>query len=405
MRILNVIRSLDPSCGGPTSVIRGLVPAQSRAGHQVELVSTTAQAAGHYKVPHVYIEQMRSDPCFAGCDLDMIVAFGRRKPWSTLAFAPGASRWFRRRLADPRHRPDMVLIHGVFSHILSVAASECRRQRIPYIIAPFGSLDAGPLTMGSPRLKRLFTPLFLKRDVRHMAFMAVASRYEQEQLPDWVPADRVRVIPHGVDLPSYDREATTAAFLASHPLLRGHRIILCMSRIAPIKRIELLVEALGIVRSDVPEAMLVVAGPDHGGLKTVQATVERLALNQAVMFLGFVEGDAKQGLLASADMFALTSIHENFSIATIEAMAHGLPVLVTPGVAAHVFVDESGAGRTVGESPKAIAQGMKEILQSNTKALGYKAQAYVKEHLSWGSVVRGMEEVYREMVGQKGNKR
>ena len=372
MRILHVIRSLDPLCGGPPALVRDLVPTEVGVGHEVELVATTAQASGQREERNVYLQRVASEPSFAGAEVSFLKAFGRLcgDLGGSLAFTPGARRWFRKRLADRRHRPDLVVICGLFTHLLSVAASECRRQGIPYVIAPFGSLDSEPLSMGCARLKRLFIATSLKRDVAHMAVMQVSSQFEAQQLPDWVPAERVRVIPHGVDIPDVDSVSAAEAFWAKFPNLRERRIVLCMSRIDPIKQINVLIEAMALLREEFPDLALVIAGKDSGHLDSLRSLTLERGLQECVVFAGFLQNQLKEGAFAAAKIFALPSMHENFGIAVVEALGRRVPVLVTPEVASHVFADESDSGLTVPGNPEAFADGIRSLLAADRQAMG-----------------------------------
>src|SRR4029077_20449871 len=110
------------------------------------------------------------------------------------------------------------------------------------------------------------------------------------------------------------------------------------------------------------EAMLVMAGSDSGGQPAVEESVRRHGLSERVLFCGFLEGEMKAAAFRAADVFVLPSIDENFGVAVVEAMSHGTPVLVTPGVATHVHVDASKCGLTVEGTPEAMAEALMRLL-------------------------------------------
>ena len=88
----------------------------------------------------------------------------------------------------------------------------------------------------------------------------------------------------------------------------------------------------------------VAGGGDAMQRQELQERARRLGIEQDVRFLGFVHGEAKARLLAESDVFVLPSYHENFGVAAVEAMAAGLPALVSDGVALADEIQVAGAG-------------------------------------------------------------
>ena len=81
---------------------------------------------------------------------------------------------------------------------------------------------------------------------------------------------------------------------------------------------------------------------------TLQALARDLAIDDHVNWLGYVDGDRKRDVLAAASAFVLTSYSENFGVAVAEALAAGLPCVVSQGVALSAEIEKSGAGIVVG---------------------------------------------------------
>lgn len=401
MKILHVIHSVDPRSGGPSNAIRQLVAAQAHAGHEIQLLATDRQSAEPWESREVYRDRILRDPAFDGAQVRVMRAFGRRRPWRRYAFAPGCGRTLRQMIGQGEVRPDVVHIHGAFSHVTSAAATAARDLGIPYVIRPAGCLDWACYASGHQVLKRLFSRLVLFRDVRRAACVQATTEAEAEEIRRWLPGTRVVVVPLGAAVPDRDDLVKArGAFLSRSPQLRNRQIVLYMSRIAPKKRLDLLVEAVGLLRDDLPELMLVVAGQDSGHLSTVEESIRRTRLAERVMFTGFLQGELKHGALAAASLFALPSIDENFGVAVVEAMAHGVPVIVTPGVGARVFVEESGCGRTVDDNAAAIAAGIRQLLSEDRNDVGDRGRRYVANYLSWNTVAKQLDALYRDLCAK-----
>jgi glycosyltransferase involved in cell wall biosynthesis len=151
------------------------------------------------------------------------------------------------------------------------------------------------------------------------------SRHLKQQLVDryHIPAGKIRVIYNAV------RPPERLAHLAS-----PQRVILYIGRLAAMKGVDTFLRAGARVLSRVPDLLLVVAGegPEYPHLLTLAA---HLGIGDRVLFLGRVTDDERSLLLARASVFVLPSVVEPFGIAALEAMAAGVPTIVskTSGVA------------------------------------------------------------------------
>ncbi len=399
MRVLHIIHSVDPRSGGPSHALRGLVQAQVARGHRVTLVATTAQSAEPWAPRDDFVRCMQADPAFQGVDLVLGRAWGRHRPWSRFSYCPHTVRSLAARLADPHHRPEVMHIHGQFSHLTIRAAQLARRRRVPYIVRPAGSFDAACLDKGMARWKRVFLELFHRRDLRRAAAVHVTSQAEADQLNRLVPGCRLAIIPHGVAVPNEPPREARDDFLRRYRQLSGKRVVLFLSRLHEIKRPEWLLEAFQRLRPEMPRLGLLLAGPDAGAGQRLRVLAQAAGLNGEVLFPGFLQGAEKAAALAVADAFALPSQHENFGVAVIEAMAHGVPVVVTPGVAAHEYVDASGCGLTVEDNLDAFTEGLRRVLRADRQELGRRGRQYVAKHLTWPAIAAQVDELYHS-VGQ-----
>ncbi|HUT09872.1 MAG TPA: glycosyltransferase [Thermoguttaceae bacterium] len=405
MRTLHVTYSLDPRTGGPGHVIRHVIREQIRCGCEVALLSTAIQARTSNRPQDEYEKSMFADPDFQGAEIFMGKWYGHRRPWRALSFSPQCHRWLRRRLSDERLAPDVVHIHSIFHYVTTMAAIEARRRCIPYIIEPYGCLDVFPLRQGYAWLKRLFMRWFMCRNLRYAAGIQPASDFEADQVSHWVSRQSIHVIPHGVDVPVFDPVEAARTFRAAFPQIVGRRVILCLGRIHAVKRPELIVEAMALLRRECPDLILLVGGGNSGHLPALQDAVRKHDLEASVVYCGFIEGDLKPGAFAVANLLAQPSAHENFGVSCIEAMAHGVPALVTPEVGSCVHVEKSGGGIVVEGNARAIAQGIRTLLHGDREALGRRGRRYVEQNLSWPVIVGQINDLYRHVVDRNAKAR
>jgi glycosyltransferase involved in cell wall biosynthesis len=120
----------------------------------------------------------------------------------------------------------------------------------------------------------------------------------------------------------------------------------------------------------------------------------------------FIDGADKEALFGSANVFAMTSLSENFGLAAFEAMRRGVPVLATPDVGMAEIVREIGAGVVVDPSPAGIARGLNTLLAdpASSRAMGEVGREHVMAHYGWQAVARLMEDLYRTVLASSPSK-
>jgi len=149
----------------------------------------------------------------------------------------------------------------------------------------------------------------------------------------------------GIVDPPGDAAPEREAFLSLNPHLRDKRIVLFLGRLHPKKGCDLLIQAFAEMCRQDPKLHLVLAGQDEAGTKAdLQMLAESLAIPERITWTGMLGGGVKWGAYRSADVFALTSHSENFGIVIPEALACGLPVLISDKVNIWREIERSGAG-------------------------------------------------------------
>ncbi len=211
--------------------------------------------------------------------------------------------------------------------------------------------------------------------------MHVTSSFEAAGLARLGFGAKTHVIPLSVDLPDYP---------VQHQLSKGSLTLLFLSRLDPIKGLPVLLRAVSIMREhfDV-EVQLKIAGQGEKEYEAeLQALVKRLKISDNVEFVGFLQGEAKFQALAEADVFVLPSYHENFSLAAAEALAAGLPVIVSDQVGIAQDVANASAGSVVPvDMPELLAEAIMKYQSPDVRftaganARKLAEQYYSKEHL------------------------
>ena len=371
MRIAHVVPALAPSHGGPPVVAARLAAAQARLGHDVRLV--------FYDVPaeRAEVEQaMRDIPEASSVHLIRLDApqgglSGRLSALlSSSSLAP---------ITDAIADVDLAHLHGVWESIIRTAAGAARRLDKPYVVAPHGMLD--PWSLGQKALKKkIALALGYRAMLDGAAFLHVLNVDERALLEPLRLHCPTELIPNGIFLSEIDQHAAP-------PPTQDPPFILFLSRLHYKKGLDHLADAFAIVRRQAPEWQLVVAGPDGGERQPFVERIARHGLDGAVKLVGPVYGADKFALLRRAGCFCLPSRQEGFSIAILEAMACGVPVVVSENC--HFpEVAEAGAGRVVPLDPQAIAAALLALTDDadHRRRMGDAGRQLVEARYTWDKV-------------------
>jgi glycosyltransferase involved in cell wall biosynthesis len=390
MRLLHVIPTYLPAWrhGGPAVSVHGLCKALAERGHQVTVFTTDVHGASTLDVP-------RAAP--VAMDGVSVWYFPVAWPLRRLYRSPALRAALASQLERDR-KFDVVHLHSVFLWPTAAAARAAERAGVPYLVAPRGMLVEELLRRRGRLRKRLWLRLVERRTLARAAGLHATSALEAAEARRLrLPLPPIHLVANGVEDQDWDprREAelgpAVRAALARRPLL------LFLGRLSWKKGLDRLVAAL----ADVPGAVLAIAGNDEEGYR---ARLERQAAAAGVagriVHLGPVHGADKAALLHGADLLVLPSYSENFGNVVLEAMAAGLPVVVTPEVGLAAVVREHGAGMVAEGDPPRLAAALRCLLAGEEvrRAMGRRGAA-AAARFGWPSLAARMEEVYAEVLG------
>ena len=294
---------------------------------------------------------------------------------------------------------DVVHIHSLFLFHVWAAARACRRHGKPYLLRPHGTLD--PFIRRRRRLeKRLLGVVFQDRAIREAAALHWTAAEEGVLAAPATFGARGVVIPNGLDLAAYARLPEPGGLRRRLPETEGRRIVLFLSRLNFKKGLDLLIPAFARVAAREPDLHLVVAGPDDGMGDAARDWAAANGIADRVSFPGLLSGEAKLEAFRDSACFALPSYSENFGIAVIEAMACGLPVLISDKVNIWREIVAADAGRVATTDIAAVAEGLGTLLADPeaAAAMGARARRFVAAHYDWDEIAVRLEAVYRALA-------
>lgn len=379
--------------GGVVSAVTALAAAQAAAGHQVTVLTTDALThLGRIDQPREIIDGVRVIRC-----RNLLYAVRARLNFSTAFGMWGALG----RLTPP---PDVIHTHELRTTenvILSL-----RGGSTPVLLSPHGTLPYGT---GRGGLKRGWDALVGRRLLRRIAHVAALTANEAAEATHlWatlgVPFPGATVIPNGVtpDTERNHRKLNVAKFRARFRLGSG-RIVLFLGRLHERKGLQYLIPAFAHAVSEDSTARLLIVGPDDGMLATARRLVTAHGLSERVCFTGMLVGADKAEALAVASVFVLPAVGEGLSMAALEAMEEGLPIIVTPGCNLPE-VEERGAGLLVEREIEPLAAAMRTLLgdPKRCREMGRRGQTWARAAFGWPSSVAQLEALYRGLIERQG---
>lgn len=401
MKILHVIPSFAPAWryGGPIYAAMGLTRELARQGHEVAVMTTNIDGPGVLDVP------VKRPVSMEGVEVWYFPVEHPR--WWCFSGSLGKA------LQLQVKRFDLVHIHSIFLWPTTAAAFWSQRSEIPYIVRPAGALDPVCLTRSydnwwvslmSRGKKGAYLKTIGRMDLHNASALHFTSLAEMEAARSLRLRPPGFVVPLGVELAPAEGESASLRLRERYPQLGGKRVVLFFSRLDPKKGLDLLVAALGDLASRHKDFSFVLAGGGTSGYTAdVVALVERHGLQERTVFLGPVEGSAKWLLLQEADLFVLPSYQENFGVAVVEAMAAGLPVVISNRVNIHREVSQAGAGLVTDLDPKQIAAAVEQLITDGDlrRDMGRKGTLLVRREFTWEKIAKHMLQVYGHVI--KGN--
>lgn len=365
MKVVHVSPSYCRQDGGPSEVLRGLLPALAAAGADVTLVTTDKGLSPAERVEPPIVADMR--------------VLHSRGPYS-LTYAAGFGS-----VATPAFSSaDVVHVHGVDNYVSTWAMRLASSLGLPFVVEPHGAWDTYHRRQSRVR-KYLWDGLVQRRWLRNASGVVVSSRLELDQAAAVFGVAPIFTVPLGID-----------------PLLfvldgdrRSPNKILFLGRLAAKKRLDLALGAFAVALDANPALELTVVGPVDSDLAYDPARVAGdLGIASRVRFMGQATREQRLMLMEEHGVFLAPSDDESFGMAAAEAVGAGMRVVATPHVGAIAELQDLGLISTA-DSPTGLAS---LILGAGDAALRERARAHARANWTWEASASKLADVYSAVL-------
>jgi len=380
MKVLHILPSYSISWGGPPQVVYELSKALVKKGVEVDILAT-------------YDEMDELLPVSEGINLIKFKrdSFNINKLWKGFSFE------LLKRIKCIIKNYDILHIHELwhFPHFLVYSI----RKDKPYIVTIHGGLEPWCLTY--KRLKKdIYSFVIQRRILEEASALHAITEEEFRNICKFTDNKNVVLIPNGLNIENFANLPEKEWFENFYPELKSKKVVLFLGRIHPIKGLDILAKAFGLIVKKRKDVQLVVAGPDSDDYK--KSIFEILKVENAMdntTFTGMLTDNYKLGALSRADVFVLPSYSEGFSVSILEAMACKIPVVITRNC--NFFeVEKVGAGRVVSADVNELSGVLIELLDNPKlcNEMGNRGRRLVMEKYSWDKVANDMVSVYVKML-------
>ena len=381
MKVLQVVPSLAPEWGGPVKVVNELAGALEVIGVSSEIISAQGRRVGNP-------ETVTND-----IPIHLFETGPLARLWT--AHTPGLKKTLARKIPDF----DLVHIQELWHYPGYIASKIARSRNVPYIVTIHGELNEWNLQQ--KRLKKQIYMTAIQRGIlQKSAALHAITPAESNRIRQLEIETPVAMIPNGIHTEEFENLPDRSQFVSRYPELENRLIVLFLGRIQQKKGLDILAQAFGNLVRTRHDVRLVVAGPDEDNTLTEIKTILKSqgALEKAV-FPGMLTGEQKLEALSAADIFALTSYSEGFSVALLEALSAGLPLVITDECN-FPEVGDSRAGFVVRPNDSETASALMSLLDSADlrREMSENARRLVRSNYTWERIAEKMFTLYENVI-------
>jgi glycosyltransferase involved in cell wall biosynthesis len=395
MRVLKVVQSYFPfqDRGGPVVKVRALARGLAKRGQQITVLTADLGFGKNYA------SDVKIQRCQWGWQAQEdgveTIYLPTVAHYRALTLNPRVVAFCRASISQF----DLVHLYGLYDLLGPAVSFFCRRSRIPYVIEPMGMYR--PIDR-SFWMKRLWHWSLGDVYWRNAAQIVATSEMEQQELvEDGVPAEKAVIRYNGIDSRSSEERPPRGAFRERWGIPDDEPLVMFLGRLIPRKGADILIEAFS--ETCPKSGRLVIAGPEgEPGYRAILGRRAREAgIESRVIFTGALYDHDKSALMMDADIFVLPSRYENFANSAAEAIAFGIPIIITDCCGIRSLVD-GRAGLVIAPEKQALVGALRNLISDPVLYARLKTGCIeVAAELGWDRLSGQMESHYTKILGAR----
>lgn len=290
-----------------------------------------------------------------------------------------------------REKVDLIQSHLLGSNVYAAMLGLVIGK--PVVATYHGMVDVNP----RERFRRLKQQV-MRWGIR--CYVAVSqSLADAIQKQGLLEESKTHVVYNGVDPEAFARDEDQD-LRRQLGINEGVKLWGCLGNVRPAKAYDVLIDAMALIQDEHPSLHVVVAGHQRASLMAqLKERMDALGVGHRIHFIGFV-GDSA-AFLRQLDYFVLPSRSEGFSIATIEAMMAGLPIVATRcGGPEEILTHEETGWLVNPDNPRALAEAMLRLSSNDTLAQKLAAAGQYHSRACFGidAMVNSYQQIYESVL-------
>lgn len=365
-KIIQITPSISEEASGPSYSVRRLTESLIEIEREVDLVSLDWPNTPKFDFLHTF-------PILGN---------------TRMAKSPKLFDWLNEKVNIAFDKP-ILHNHGMWQMNAVYPGLIANKYNIPYIVSPRGTFSNKAFNSGSI-LKKLFWPLYQRPSFKNVSLFHATSYQEYLDIRNMGFKQPVSIIPNGIDIPPKLEKSK-----------KSIRTLLFLGRVHPIKGLNLLLPAWKIIQDKFPEWELRIIGNDigyHGttGFKNKMIKLSNQLNLKRIIFDDALFGIEKWKAYSDSDIYILPTYSENFGVTVSEALASGIPVIVTKG-APWENIEKIGAGYWTEIKIESLALAMDQMMSmspGDLNKMGSKGRDWMIKEYSWPHIANKMSLIY-----------
>ena len=281
-------------------------------------------------------------------------------------------------------KSDVVYVQYLFHYTVAISLLFSWILGKKIVLCPRGSFSNFTLTTDKSFWKKLWISIFIKPYFTKINWQA-SSYLEKEDILKYFPNSKVYIISDGIDFDSFQNSQkvdikSLVKKYTNKEFKEVSDVIFSMGRLHKIKGFDVLIDSFSMYVKENPFSKLLIAGVDDGMENKLLNQIDSLGLIDSVFLIGLVDFKQKKELLSNSSVFALCSEFESFGIVIAEALACGIPIIVSNKTAWR-DLNKNNCGIFAENQKEDFFRALNQIKLSDLSSEDCKK--YVKDNFDW----------------------